>query len=217
MVFIVDAVNHGATNTSAINESVMGETMTAVTARQRLLDAAVESFADKGFTGTTTRDIAARAGMSPAAVYVHHASKEDLLFAVSLAGHKDAIAVIEQAYARNDDPVERIHNMVFDFTKWHAEHSRMGRIVQYEFHALVPEHRREIAAIRNAIEDCMRKALEEGIAAKVLQVDDIPGTALALLSLGIDVVRWFEPGGSRNAGELAELYAGLAVRMTTAS
>lgn len=215
MVFIVDAVNNGATRNGAINKRAVGETMTAVTARQRLLDAAVESFADKGFTGTTTRDIAARAGMSPAAVYVHHASKEDLLFAVSLAGHKDAIAVIEQAYARSDDPVDRIHNMVFDFTKWHAEHSRVGRIVQYEFGALAPEHRREIAAIRNAIEDCMRKALEEGIAAKALQIDDIPGTALALLSLGIDVVRWFEPGGSRNAGDLAKLYAGLAVRMTT--
>ena len=190
--------------------------MTPITARQRLLDAAVESFADKGFTGTTTRDIAARAGMSPAAVYVHHASKEDLLFAVSLAGHKDAIAVIEYAYARSDDPVERIYNMVYDFTRWHAEHSRVGRIVQYEFHALVPEHRREIARMRKAIEACMRKALAEGITAKVLRIDDIPGTALALLSLGIDVVRWFEPGGHRNAEDLARLYAGLAVRMTTA-
>jgi len=190
--------------------------MTAVIARQRLLDAAVESFAVKGFTGTTTRDIAARAGMSPAAVYVHHASKEDLLFAVSLAGHKDALKVIEEAYARSDDPVERIHNMVYDFTNWHGAHSRVGRIVQYEFHFLAPEHRQVIAALRKAIEECMRNALEAGIAAKVLQIDDIPGTALALLSLGIDVVRWFEPGGSRNAKDLAELYADLAVRMTKA-
>jgi hypothetical protein len=94
-------------------------------------------------------------------------------------------------------------------------HSRVGRIVQYEFHVLVPEHRKEIAALRKEIEECMRKALTEGIAAKALQVDDIPGTALALLALGIDVVRWFEPGGPRNAEDLAELYAGLAVRMTT--
>lgn len=207
MVFIVDAVN----------QTPIGETMTAVTARQRLLDAAVEAFADKGFTGTTTRDIAARAGMSPAAVYVHHASKEDLLFAVSLSGHRDAIEVIDNAYARAADPVERIHNMVYDFTKWHADHSRVGRIVQYEFHVLVPEHRKQIAAMRKAIEERMRQALEEGIEAKALQVDDVPGTALALLSLGVDVVRWFDPGGSRNAADLAELYAGLAVRMVKSS
>ncbi|WP_342215837.1 TetR family transcriptional regulator [Nocardia cyriacigeorgica] len=44
--------------------------------RARLLEAAAAAFADKGFNATTTRDIAAAAGMSPAAVYVHHRSKE---------------------------------------------------------------------------------------------------------------------------------------------
>ncbi len=190
--------------------------MTAVTARQRLLNAAVESFADKGFSGTTTRDIAARAGMSPAAVYVHHASKEDLLYAVSVTGHQGALDNVETSFASTDDPVQRIHNMVFDFTKWHADNSRVGRIVQYEFHAMTPEHRKEIAGYRKAIEERMRRALEAGIAAKKVRTDDIPGTALALLSLGIDVVRWFEPGGPRRAEDLAELYAGLAVRMVTA-
>ena len=38
----------------------------------RLLEAAVAAFADRGFHGTTTRDIATAAGLSPAAVYVHH-------------------------------------------------------------------------------------------------------------------------------------------------
>lgn len=206
MVFIVDAVNH----------RTEGESMTAVTARQRLLDAAVESFADKGFTATTTRDIAARAGMSPAAVYVHHASKEDLLYAVSLDGHRAALNNVVRSYDSSTDPLVRIHNMVYDFTKWHADNSRVGRIVQYEFHAMTPEHRKEIAALRKGIEEQMRRALEAGIEAKVVRTDDIPGTALALLSLGIDVVRWFEPGGSRHAEDLAELYAGLAVRMVTA-
>ena len=189
--------------------------MTAVTARQRLLDAAVESFADKGFTGTTTRDIAARAGMSPAAVYVHHASKEDLLYSVSLTGHRAALDNIEKSYESSTDPIERIHRMVYDFTKWHADNSRVGRIVQYEFHALTPEHRQEIAGLRKGIEECMRRALDVGIKEKRVQADDIPGTALALLSLGIDVVRWFEPGGPRHAEDLAELYANLAVRMVT--
>lgn len=187
--------------------------MTTVTARQRLLDAAVESFAEKGFSGTTTRDIAARAGMSPAAVYVHHDSKESLLFAVSLSGHHAALAVIEDSFARSDDPLLRIRTMIYDFTKWHADNSRIGRIVQYEFRAMTPEHRKEIAGLRKAIDECMRRALEQGIASGQVQTDDVPGTALALLSLGIDVVRWFEPGGSRNAEDLAGLYAGLAIKM----
>ena len=37
---------------------------------------------------TTTRDIAARAEMSPAAVYVHYASKEDLLQTLNRIGYE---------------------------------------------------------------------------------------------------------------------------------
>lgn len=184
------------------------------TARERLLAAAVEAFAEKGFAATTTRDIASRAGMSPAAVYVHHDSKESLLFRVSLDGHEHALAIISEAAATTDLPVERVRRMVHDFSLWHAEHSRVGRIVQYEYHALTDEHRAEVAAYRRRIEQAMQDALVDGVDQGVLDVDDVPGTAFALLSLGIDLVRWYEPGGSWTGEALADLHASLALRMT---
>nr|MCW2728216.1 TetR family transcriptional regulator [Aeromicrobium sp.] len=190
--------------------------MTTITARERLINAAVEAFAEKGFAATTTRDIASRAGMSPAAVYVHHDSKESLLFTVSLQGHRNALDIINRAAAASTDPVERIRIMVYEFSLWHAMHSRVGRIVQWEYHALTPEHRAEVAAFRRSIEKTMQDALTDGVEHGVLDVADIPGTAFSLLSLGVDLVRWFEPGGSRSGAELATLHADLAVRMTSA-
>lgn len=190
--------------------------MTTITARERLINAAVEAFAEKGFAATTTRDIASRAGMSPAAVYVHHDSKESLLFTVSLQGHRSALDVIDRASAAATDPVERIRRMVYDFSRWHTDHSRVGRIVQWEYHALTPEHRAEVAAFRRSIEKTMQDALTDGVEQGALDVTDIPGTAFSLLSLGVDLVRWFEPGGSRSGHELATLHADLAVRMTSA-
>ncbi|MFI5427759.1 TetR/AcrR family transcriptional regulator [Aeromicrobium sp. UC242_57] len=188
--------------------------MTTVTARERLLNAAVEAFAEKGFAATTTRDIASRAGMSPAAVYVHHNSKESLLFTVSLDGHRKALDVITTAAASSTDPVDRLRTMVYEFSLWHADNSRVGRIVQYEYHALSPEHRAEVAVFRRSIEKTMQDALADGVDQGVLEADDVPGTAFSLLSLGVDLVRWFRPGGSRSSHELAELHAKLAVRMT---
>ncbi len=185
-------------------------------ARERLLTAAVEAFAEKGFSATTTRDIASRAGMSPAAVYVHHDSKESLLFRVSLDGHEHALQILTEAAAAADSPVDRVRQMVHAFSRWHAEHSRVGRIVQYEYHALTDEHRAEIATYRRRIEQAMQDALADGVDQGVLAVDDVPGTAFALLSLGIDLVRWFEPGGSWTAEGLADLHASLAVKMTRA-
>lgn len=65
--------------------------------RARLIDAAVEVFAAKGFHATTTRDIAAAADMSPAAVYVHHRSKESLLYAISRTGHDLTLDLVRAA------------------------------------------------------------------------------------------------------------------------
>ena len=190
--------------------------MTTITARERLINAAVEAFAEKGFAATTTRDIASRAGMSPAAVYVHHDSKESLLYTVSLQGHRAALDVINRAAATDGDPVSRIRTMVYEFSLWHADHSRVGRIVQWEYHALAPEHRAEVSALRRSIERTMQDALADGVGQGVLDVTDVPGTAFSLLSLGVDLVRWFEPGGSRSGHELATLHAELAVRMVVA-
>lgn len=187
-----------------------------VTARERLLEAAVEAFAEKGFTATTTRDIAARAGMSPAAVYVHHDSKESLLFTVSLDGHRSALRVVEAGTRDAGAPPQRLARIVHDFSAWHAANSRVGRIVQYEFDALTPEHRGEIAALRRQIEARVREVLVEGVHAGDFAVTDVAGTARAILSLSIDLVRWFRPDGAQTPDEVGDLHARLALRMVTA-
>jgi AcrR family transcriptional regulator len=197
-----------------------------ITSRERLLQAAVEAFAEKGFTATTTRDIALRAGMSPAAVYVHHDTKESLLFTVSVEGHQAALAVIRSAASLpsaahgpaplpgEGDHVDRLRHMVREFSTWHAVNSRVGRIVQYEFDALTPDHRAEIAGYRRRIEKVMQDVIAAGVAAGSFEVADVPGTGRAILSLSIDLVRWFTPRGAQTADDIAQLHADLAVRMT---
>ena len=44
----------------------------------------------------------------------------------------------------------------------------------------------------------------------------IPGTTLAVLSLCIDVARWFKVGGTRTPEEIGALHAGLVLRMVGA-
>ncbi|TNC23866.1 TetR/AcrR family transcriptional regulator [Mumia zhuanghuii] len=186
--------------------------MSDVPAPQRLIDAAVEAFADRGFHATTTRDISTRAGMSPAALYVHHASKEELLYEISSEGHLSTREMLAAAYASTADPVERLATMQYEFTTWHAVHSRKARVVQYEFAALTPEHRREVAGYRRDIERIYRDAVAEGAAKGVFEVDDVPGTALALISMAIDLVRWYQPDGPRTPESVGRLYAELALR-----
>ena len=64
-------------------------------AARRLLLAALDAFAQKGYFATTTREISQQAGMSPAAVYVHYVSKNDMLAEICRRGHAEVLADLE--------------------------------------------------------------------------------------------------------------------------
>jgi AcrR family transcriptional regulator len=192
------------------------ERSTSETSRARLWEAAVEAFSARGFHGTTTRDIAAAAGMSPAALYVHHRSKEDLLHLISRTGHEQVLRLVRNAASSSDDPVEQLRGVVRDFAAYHALHHTTARVVNYELSALTPEHRGEVAGLRRAIDREFRDLVERGVRAGVFDTPDVHMAATALGSLGIDVARWFRDGGSWTPEDVGAYYGELALRIVGA-
>jgi AcrR family transcriptional regulator len=180
-------------------------------AARRMLIAATQAFADKGYHATTTRDISSLAGMSPAAVYIHYRSKEDLLFQISLIGHELSLGVLDAV--RETDPVERTARAVASFARWHAEFHTTARVVQYELGALSPAHHAEVVLLRREIETRVRDMITAGVRSGAFDVPDVGGAVLAVLSLCIDVARWYRPDGKRTPEDIGELYAGLVLRM----
>ena len=68
--------------------------------RQRVIDAASGLFAERGFHGTTARDIAERAGVNLAAAHYHFGSKESLYLEVLRAQFDTITATLERRGAR---------------------------------------------------------------------------------------------------------------------
>ena len=184
---------------------------------RRLMDAAVDAFADKGYHATSTRDIAARARMSPAGVYVHFASKQDLLFELCRRGHILALEVVTTARRSADTPPAQLVAIVSAFARWHAEQFRTARIVQYEFPHLTPEHRTEVMTLRKQIDAVVTDVLQAGVASGDFDVPDLAMTTLALQSLTIDVARWYKPGIRRTPESIGTAYGNLALRLVRAS
>ncbi|WP_299537609.1 TetR/AcrR family transcriptional regulator [uncultured Streptomyces sp.] len=185
-------------------------------AARRLLVAAVEAFAERGYHATTTRDIAGRAGMSPAALYIHYKTKEELLHRISRIGHDRALSLLDSAAEGDGTASERLALAVRSFVRWHADRHATARVVQYELDALGDEHRTEIIELRRKSDAVVRRIIQEGVDAGEFDVPDVPGTALAVLSLCIDVSRWFNAQGSRTPDEVGALYVDLVLRMVGA-
>jgi AcrR family transcriptional regulator len=79
--------------------------------RQRILDAAAQSFRRHGFASVTLKDIAARAELQAGSLYYHFDTKEDLVEAVLDVGVEGAFAATREAVhalGPGADPVARL-------------------------------------------------------------------------------------------------------------
>jgi AcrR family transcriptional regulator len=70
--------------------------------RERILDAALDLFIEKGFDGTSLREIAEQLGFTKAALYYHFASKDDILMALHMRFHEFGREALSQM---DDEPV----------------------------------------------------------------------------------------------------------------
>src|SRR4030081_257855 len=91
------------------------------TAAERMRRAAIEAFAESGYGGSWTRQIARRLNMSAAAMYPHYRSKQKLLYPLPPEAHSTLLA----AFKEPDDPIasspDRRRAVVGAFATWHAE------------------------------------------------------------------------------------------------
>lgn len=182
-----------------------------------LLSSAVRCFAASGFHATTTRDIAGRVGLSPAALYVHFPSKEQVLYEIARRGHESALAAIEDPeVAQAADATARLRALVARFVSWHARHHVAARVCQYELAALTPEHYDHIRDLRRTFNVIFREAVEAGVAEGVFAPVDVNRVVRGMMSLGIDLVRWYRLDGADSPEHLGGFYADLAVSMVSA-
>lgn len=181
-----------------------------------LLVSAVLCFSRKGFHATTTRDITAAVGLSPGALYVHFPSKEEVLFEIVRTGHERALETM-LSQPDDGDPVDYVRRLVAGHVAWHARHHTVARVCQYELPALAPEHHAVVLDLRHQFSVLLRSAVTRGAQTGAFDVSDVHHTVRAVLSLGIDLVRWYRLDGSDSPEALGAFYADLALRMIGAN
>jgi AcrR family transcriptional regulator len=183
------------------------------TVARQLLAAAIELFAEQGYHATKTRDIPARIGMSTGAMYAHFRSKEDLLFEISLTGHRRGVATLAGAATAVADPADQLARMVRAFSVYHARFHMIGKIVHYELYGMTQEHLAQVLELRRHTATLIEDVIRRGVESDVLTAPDVTGTGRAALSLCVDVARWYHDDRDETPEEIGDLNAQLALRM----
>ncbi len=115
--------------------------------RDRIVDAAVEIFADKGFRAARVSDIARRAGVADGTIYLYFKNKEDLLLVIFEEKMALLLALLQQRLAASTDPIERIRLYARHHFQAIEEHPALAQVLQVELrqsHRFLREYRPEM-------------------------------------------------------------------------
>ena len=88
------------------------QTAKADETRNRILDAALRLFRERGFAETTMRDVATEAGVATGAAYYYFRSKEELVLAFYVRTDQEAAEVFAAAIAASKDLKKRMRGLI---------------------------------------------------------------------------------------------------------
>ena len=174
--------------------------------RHELLGAAAKLFRRQGFAATTTRDIAAAAGMQSGSPFYHFKSKDALLYAVMEEGMQNAIArqtaaMQDMAKANAATRLRRLVRVHFDTLQ--GPGNDFVPVMLYEHRSLTARQRTSLAELQVAYESTWTPVLQALHASGQLRAPVKLSRLLILGALNWSV-QWFDPKKGASLDELAD-------------
>jgi AcrR family transcriptional regulator len=181
--------------------------------RDRIYEAAIDLFAEKGFHGASVRDLAQAVGTEAASLYYHFPSKQDLLREVFDRFMGDILEMLRAACAGPGTPTQRLADVVRRHVLLHVARAKEAFISHSELRALSEQNRHQTLAKRDCYERTLRALLEAGVREGEFAIADIPVTSTAILMMCSGVSDWYDPGGRLTPEAVAERYVDLVARL----
>jgi AcrR family transcriptional regulator len=181
--------------------------MTARTVRSRddVVAAAGRLFAQRGYHGTSMRDLAAELGLLGSSLYSHISSKEDLLVEVVERGGSLFSNSAAAALETPGPATHRLKALVAGHVAVVLDHLDEVRTFLNEAWVLDDHHRQRVLAARNRYEAAFRDTLDQGRKDGSFRGDLDPKlAAIFILSVLNALERWYRPSGHLNRVSLVE-------------
>lgn len=181
--------------------------------RDDVISAAGRLFAERGYHGTSMRDLGAELGLQGSSLYSHISSKEDLLVEVVERAAELFEASSAAALDGSDDPTDQLRALIDGHVGVVLDHLDTARTFLNEARALDEDHRQRVIKARDRYEHAFRDVIRRGIADGVFRPDaDATVSAIFVLSVLNAIDRWYSEEGRLNRRELVDEMVGFVTR-----
>ena len=183
--------------------------------RRMLIDAAAHLFRTQGFDATSTRDIAAAAGMHSGSPFYHFESKSALLYTIISDGMEQATLSQQLALAKlpTKSPARaQLRALIrHHFEVLLGPHSDFIPVMLYEWRSLDAAQRQGIALVKDAYEAAWMPVLKSLARSGALQAEPAVGRLFIFGALNW-AVQWYDAQGGKTLDQLTEQAMALFIR-----
>jgi AcrR family transcriptional regulator len=182
-----------------------------------ILEAAIAVMAEHGYHGTSVRDIAERAGVSPAALYHHFGSKQEVLATIMERGIEALLRRTRAALAAaGEAPADRLRALVEVQVLFHLQDQRGTLLGTSELRALDEPVRSRHIAKRHRQQRLFDGVVTHGVELGAFATPIPLQASRAIVVMCTGVASWFRPQGPLSRAEVVRQYQRLALDMVSA-
>ena len=177
--------------------------------REELLRVSARLFREKGFDGTSIRDISAGAGMHSGSPFYHFKTKQDILVAVMEQGLAEGLRKSEEVMALGIPSEQKLKGLI---------RAQLGTILEegndfipvllYDWRSLNAANRRRIVALKDRYDALWQQVIDELQCAGHM-AGDAQLARLLILGAVNWTGTWYRGGGRLSLDEVADRAAGL--------
>lgn len=165
----------------------------------------------KGYDATSVSDIADALGITKAGLYHYIKGKTELLFEIMKYGLEELEREVLVPAREIEDPEQRLRFVITTHARIVTRGDGVVTILVDEARALTPAQNRTVVRMKRKYIDCLRDTLEELKKQHKLRGVDVTVAAFSITGAINWLSRWYRPGGSLSAEEIAWQIADIAL------
>ena len=178
--------------------------------KDQIVEAAARLFSERGYHGTSVRDIARALNLKGGSLYSHIEGKEELLWLILESAAREFLDALRPIVESDLPPAEKLRAAIRAHVRVVTGDLAAATVYFHEWKALQGERRERFLAYRREYERLLRHIVEEGMAAGALDPGADPKFATLLILSAVNwLYQWYRPDGPLTPEEIAERFARL--------
>nr|WP_180206473.1 TetR/AcrR family transcriptional regulator [Pseudomonas sp. SbOxS1]NYU06718.1 TetR/AcrR family transcriptional regulator [Pseudomonas sp. SbOxS1] len=160
-------------------------------ARDRLLDAALELFATHGYQAIGLRDLASYLGLHAGSLYHHIENKQALLFELIESALSDLLHDTQRRMKGARSPRGRLQSFIQAFVTFHFNEKYKLTLISREFTNLTEEQKQQVIQLRNRYAAVLNAIITDTQGEKGARGGDLCPTTSAVIAMLFGQSQWY--------------------------